>query len=364
MIVRSSKLRKKLTRKEADMKFSEVVEKLGDRVELSSLTNDRECNPDLSGVAPIDRADLGTLSYVEGDKFASLLETTNASAVILPLNQSLQAKATERKIAWFATSEPRLMFAEAIALFYQPFRPSPSIHPTAVIDPSVSLGEQVYIGAHVVIEKGVKIATGTYIYPNVVIYPEVEIGSNSILHANCTIHERSKIGANCVIHSGAVIGAEGFGFVPTPQGWLKMEQSGCTVLEDGVEIGCNTTIDRPAVGETRIGRNTKIDNLVQIGHGCQVGENCAMAAQVGLAGGVTVGDRVILAGQVGVANQAKIGDGAIASAKSGIHNDVKAGTIVSGIPAVSHKIYLKASAIYSRLPEMYQAFRQLQKGRG
>jgi UDP-3-O-[3-hydroxymyristoyl] glucosamine N-acyltransferase len=164
-----------------------------------------------------------------------------------------------------------------------------------------------------------------------------------------------------VIHSGAVIGSEGFGFVPTPTGWFKMEQSGCTVLEDGVEVGCNTTIDRPAVGETRVARNTKIDNLVQIGHGCQIGENCALAAQVGMAGGVKVGNRVILAGQVGIANQAKIGDGAIASAKAGIHNDVEPGAIVSGSPAVAHKLFLKASAIYNRLPEMYQTLKQLQR---
>jgi UDP-3-O-[3-hydroxymyristoyl] glucosamine N-acyltransferase len=169
------------------------------------------------------------------------------------------------------------------------------------------------------------------------------------------------MGNDCVIHSGAVIGAEGFGFVPTADGWLKMEQSGYVVLEDGVEIGCNSTVDRPAVGETRIGKNTKLDNLVHIAHGCQIGKNCAMAAQVGLAGGVKIGDRVILAGQVGVANQAKIGDGAIASAQTGIHNDVAPGEIVSSSPAVPHKIYLKSSAIYKRLPEIYQTVKQLQK---
>jgi UDP-3-O-[3-hydroxymyristoyl] glucosamine N-acyltransferase len=343
------------------MKFSEVIEKLGERAKYNSLQVDRDRNPEITGIASIDSASIGQLSYVEGDKFAPMLDKTDASAAILPLNESLQAKATERNIAWIATSEPRLLFAEAIALFYQPFQPPAGIHPTAVIAPSAAIGKDVHIGAHAVIGKGVKIGSGVCIHANVVVYPEVEIGDRSILHANCTIHERSKIGSNCVIHSGAVIGAEGFGFVPTAQGWLKMEQSGCTVLEDGVEIGCNTTIDRPAVGETRIGSNTKIDNLVQIGHGCQIGQNCALAAQVGLAGGVRVGNNVILAGQVGVANQAYIGDGAIASAKSGIHSDVKPGAIVSGIPAVPHKIYLKASAIYSRLPEMYQAFRQLQK---
>jgi UDP-3-O-[3-hydroxymyristoyl] glucosamine N-acyltransferase len=286
---------------------------------------------------------------------------TAASALILPLDEALQAQATERGIAWIGASEPRLLFAKAIALFYKPFPPAPEIHPTAVIHPSAEVGKDVYIGPHVVIQAGVKIGDEVCIHPNVVIYPEVQIGDGTVLHANCTIHERTRIGADCVIHSGAVIGSEGFGFVPTPTGWFKMEQSGCTVLEDGVEVGCNTTIDRPAVGETRVARNTKIDNLVQIGHGCQIGQNCALAAQVGMAGGVKVGNRVILAGQVGIANQAKIGDGAIASAKAGIHNDVEPGAIVSGSPAVPHKLFLKASAIYNRLPEMYQTLKQLQR---
>jgi UDP-3-O-[3-hydroxymyristoyl] glucosamine N-acyltransferase len=346
---------------EKKMKFSEIIEKLDKEAECNSLTVDRECNPNLIGVEPIDRASSKHLSYIEGAKFAHFIEKTDADAVIIPSNELLQQKATERKIAWIATSQPRLIFAKAIALFYQPFRPTPGIHPTAVIDPSVALGKDVYIGAHVAIERGVTIDSGACIYPNVVIYPEVEIGNNTVLHANCTIHERSKIGANCVIHSGAVIGAEGFGFVPTSQGWFKMEQSGYSVLEDGVEIGCNSMVDRPAVGETRIGRNTKVDNSVQIGHGCQIGQNCAIAGQVGLAGGVSIGNNVILAGQVGVANQATIHDGAIVSAKSGVHSDIKKGEIVSGMPAISHKIYLKASTIYSRLPEMYQVFKQIQK---
>ncbi len=175
--------------------------------------------------------------------------------------------------------------------------------------------------------------------------------------------ERSKIGSDCVIHSGAVIGGEGFGFVPIPDGWYKIQQSGYVVLEDGVEIGCNSTVDRPTVGITRIGKNSKLDNLVHVAHGCTVGENCALAAQVGLAGGVKLGNRVILAGQVGVANQAEIGDNAIASAQTGIHGNIKAGEAVSGSPAVPNKLYLKVSAIYKKLPEMYKIFQALKKDR-
>lgn len=343
------------------MKFSEIIDQLSGAPICNSLTIHPELNPEITSVAPIEEAASGTISYIEGGKFAAMVGKTAASALILPIDEALQIQAMERGIAWIAASDPRLVFAKAIALFYRPFQPAPEIHPTAVIHPSAEIGNEVYIGAHVVIQPRVKIGDGVCIHPNVVVYPDAQIGDRTVLHANCTIHERSQIGTNCVIHSGAVIGGEGFGFVPTREGWFKMEQSGRTVLEDGVEVGGNTTIDRPAVGETRIARNTKIDNLVQIGHGCQVGQGCAFAAQVGMAGGVKVGNRVILAGQVGIANQAKIGDGAIASAKAGIHNEVEPGAIVSGTPAVPHKLFLKASAVYQRLPDMYQTLKQLQR---
>ncbi len=343
------------------MQFSDLIERISPLVQTHSLAVMVDLNPQIIGVAAIKDAPPHSLSYVEGEKFASLIASTQASALILPRNESLQAQATARNIAWIAVKEPRFAFAQAINLFYQPFRPTPGIHPTAVIDPSTSLGDNLYIGPHVVIQAGTSIGDGACIHPNVVIYPGVSIGEQTILHANCTIHERTQIGAHCVIHSGAVLGAEGFGFVPTAEGWFKMEQSGIVVLEDGVEVGCNSAIDRPVVGETRIGSQTKLDNLVHIAHGSRVGKACAMAAQVGVAGGVTIGDRVILAGQVGVANQATIGYGAIASAQAGIHGNVAAGEIVSGSPQISHRLYLKISAIYKRLPEMYQILKQLQK---
>ncbi|MDJ0660395.1 MAG: UDP-3-O-(3-hydroxymyristoyl)glucosamine N-acyltransferase [Crocosphaera sp.] len=343
------------------MKFQEIVEKLSPLVTEYSLTTDKHNNPEITGVAAVSEAEAQQLSYIEGPKFATMVSKTKASALILPRDEGLQQEANQNGIAWLSTPEPRLTFAHAIKLFYTPFQPSPGIHETAVIAPNATLGKDVYVGPHVVIQQGVTIGDHACIQGNVVIYPDVIIGDRTVLHANCTIHERAHIGNDCVIHSGAVIGAEGFGFVPTREGWFKMEQSGYVILEDGVEIGCNSAIDRPAVGTTRIGRNTKMDNLVHIAHNCQIGENCVMASQVGLAGGVTLGKRVILAGQVGIANQAKIGDGAIATAQTGIPSDVAAGEIVSSSPAVPNKLYLKASAIYKKLPEMYQTLKRLQK---
>lgn len=343
------------------MKFSHLVTKLAAPAAQLSLEEQPELDPPIIGVAAIDQAAPGSLSFVEGSRFYPWVTQTQASALILPLDPALQAQASEREIAWVATPQPRLLFAQAIALFYQPAHPEPAIHPTAVIDPTAEIGPGAFIGAHVVIAAGVRLGAGVCIYPNVVIYQDVSLGDRSVLHANCTIHERTQIGSDCVIHSGAVIGAEGFGFVPTPTGWFKMQQSGRTVLEDGVEVGCNTTIDRPAVGETRIAQGTKIDNQVQIGHGCQIGKHCALAGQVGLAGGVKLGNNVILAGQVGIANQAEIGDGVIVSAQSGIASDVEPGAIMSGAPALPHKTWLRVATLHNRLPELYQTIKQLQR---
>ncbi len=338
------------------MKFSELIDHLGETATQNSLP---ELNPEITGVAPVDGEASCKLSFIEGEKFAKEIETTSASALIVP--PQLQSVVAAKGIAWITTPEPRLLFAKAIAIFYQPYRLSPGIHPTAVIDPSVELGENVAIGAHVVISAGVKLGNEVCVHPNVVIYPAATIGDHTTLHSNCTIHERTQIGKDCVIHSGAVIGAEGFGFVPTPQGWYKMHQSGYTVLEDGVEVGCNTCVDRPAVGETRIGHNTKIDNLVQIGHGCTIGSNSAIAGQAGMAGGVKLGNNVIMAGQSGIANQSVIGDGAILAAKAGVHSNIAPGEVVSGAPAIPHKKFLKISAIYNRLPEMYQTLKEIKQ---
>ena len=341
------------------MKFSDLVQVLQGTAS-SRLNHSLALDPEIQRAAPIDTARVGELSYIEGGKFAQYLTSTQASAIILPQDEELQQQASGRQIAWVSVANPRMAFAQAIGLFYRPFHPAPGIHSSALIDPTVQLGKDVAIAANVVIQAGVILGDGVCIHPNVVVYPDSAIGDRTILHANCVIHERTQIGADCVIHSGAAIGSEGFGFVPTREGWFKMEQSGRTILEDGVEVGCNSTIDRPAVGETRIKRQTKIDNLVQVGHGVTLGQGCALAAQVGLAGGVTVGDRVILAGQVGVANQITIGSGVTATARAGIISDIDANTTVSGHPTVPHRTWLKTVATQQRLPTIQKQLRELQ----
>lgn len=343
------------------MQFQEIITHLGKTAKNNSLSQKPSLNPQIEGVSAIDEADSNLISYVEGGKFTAMIATTKADALILPPDETLQTQALARDIAWIATPNPRLLFARVISLYYQPFKPLPNIHSSAVVHPDTSVGQDVHIGANVVIQAGVTIGDRVIIHPNVVIYPDVNLGNDTILHANCTIHERTQIGSGCVIHSGAAIGSEGFGFVPTATGWYKMEQSGYTVLEDGVEIGCNSAVDRPAVGETRIGRNTKLDNLVQIGHGCQIGKNCAMASQVGLAGGAIIGNGVMLGGQVGVANQVTVGDRVIATGQTGITGNVASGEMVSGMPHMPSRLYRKLFVMYKRLPDMYQMYKESKK---
>ena len=218
------------------MQFSEIVQKLNlaaDRSLTSSSADDRE----ITGPAPVDEATSGKISYIEGAKFAAHAATTNASALILPLDESLQAQCSDRNIAWISAADPRLLFAQTIALFYQPFRPASEIHPSATVHPSAEIGENVSIGPHTVIQAKVKIGNNVCIHPNVVIYPDAVIVEGTVLHANCVIHDRTRIGANCVIHSGAALGYDGFGLVPTATGRGKMEQDGGTIGEGWVEVG-------------------------------------------------------------------------------------------------------------------------------
>lgn len=340
------------------MRFSSLLGHLSALEE--STPRDLGADPLLTGAAALDQAVAGQLSFLEkGNALAAALAGTGASALLLPLDPELQAQATAQGVAWVALKDPRLGFAEALDALH-PRRPrAAGIHPSAVIDPAARLGQAVHIAPHVVVGEGSVVGDGCILHAGVVLYDDVQLAEGCEIHAGAVLHPGSRLARGCVVHSNAVIGSEGFGFVPTAQGWRKMPQTGLVVLEEGVEVGCGSTIDRPSVGETRIGAGTKIDNLVQIGHGVSTGRGCALAAQVGIAGGARLGDGVILAGQVGVANRATIGDRAIASSKSGIHGDVAAGEVVSGYPAIPNRLWLRCSAVFSKLPEMARTVRQL-----
>ena len=323
-------------------------------------------DPELTGAAALNQASSTQLSFLEpGNALAAALAGSDASAVLLPARgdeaDALRQLANQRGLAWVALADPRLAFAEALEALYPRRRPAPGIHPSAAVDPGAVVGMGTHVGAQVVIGCNVQIGASCILHPHVVLYDGVQLGEGCELHAGAVLHPGTRLGRGCVVHSNAVIGSEGFGFVPTAQGWRKMPQTGQVILEDGVEVGCGSTVDRPSVGETRIGAGTKIDNLVHIGHGVTTGKGCALAAQVGIAGGARLGNGVILAGQVGLANKAVMGDRSVASSKSGVHGEVAAGEVVSGYPAIPNRLWLRCSATFSKLPELAKSLRQLEK---
>ncbi|HET7217869.1 MAG TPA: UDP-3-O-(3-hydroxymyristoyl)glucosamine N-acyltransferase [Vicinamibacterales bacterium] len=311
---------------------------------------------DIRGVAGIEDAGPGDLTFFTNPKYAAELRTTRASAVILGEN------AEAAPCAMLRARQPYLAFARAVALFQDPWRPAPGVHRLAWIDDGVSLGDDASVGPFAVIEQGARIGARTIIHPHVTIGRQTEIGDDCVIHARAALRERIRLGHRVIVQDGAVIGSDGFGFARRPDGThQKIPQIGGVVIEDDVEIGANTTIDRPAVGETRIGAGTKIDNLVQIAHGVTIGRNVLLAAQVGIAGSVTIEDDVTLAGQVGVAGHITLGKGVIATAQTGIPNSVEAGEFISGYPAIPNKAWLRSSAVFRKLPELKKRVADLER---
>ncbi len=332
------------------MKLAQITSALSARLENGSP------DTEITGVARIEEANAGQITFVANRKYAAAAKTTRASAVIVAEDFPAIATPTLR------SRNPYLAFARAVELFYQPPKYVPGVHPTAVIHPSAKIGENAHIGPYVVIGENVSIGRNAVLLAHVVIYRDATIGHNFFAHAHAVVREHCRLADDIVLQNGAVIGADGFGFAKDDSGhWYKIVQSGPAVLEDKVEVQANACVDRASVGETHIARGTKIDNLVQVGHGSRVGENTLLCAQVGLAGSTEVGNNVILAGQVGVAGHCKIGDGAVATAQSGIPNNVAAGAVVSGYPAIDNKLWLRCSAVFNRLPEIAKAVRSIRK---
>jgi UDP-3-O-[3-hydroxymyristoyl] glucosamine N-acyltransferase len=330
-------------------------------VKLSELATRLDCRLegdgelDVTRVAGIQDAQPGDVTFLANPKYEKLLATTRATAVIL------KEEAPAAPCAMLRARDPYLAFARAVSLFAPVSRPAPGVHALAAIAADASLGADVSVGPFVAIGEGARIGERTVIYPNVTIGAGATVGSDCTIHSNAAIREGCTIGDRVILQNGVVVGGDGYGFVRRGDGTHeKIPQVAVVVIEDDVELGANTTVDRPAVGETRIKAGTKIDNLVQIGHGVTVGRNVLMAAQVGIAGSTDVEDDVVFGGQVGVGGHLTIGRGAIAVGQSGVTNSLDPGAFVAGYPAIDSRDWRKASVLFRRLPEMKRRIEQLE----
>lgn len=334
------------------MKLKELAERTGARLE-------READMEILGAAGLDLAQEGDVTFLANKRYTQQVETTRASAIFV----SEDATVSRTDLAVLRTRDPYLAYTRALILFHPGPEFTSFIHPSAVIDPTASLSDEVWIGANVFVGREAVIGPRVRIHPNATIYEEVQIGAGSVIHSGVSLREGTILGERVIVHNNAVIGSDGFGFAKDEEGrWLKIPQTGRVRLEDDVEVGANTAIDRASVGETRIARGTKIDNLVQVGHSCTVGEDTLLCGQVGLAGSTKVGNRVILAGQVGVGGHLTIGDDSVLMAQAGVFYDVPPKSVYSGgIPAFDHKESLRTMAAIRKLTEMQRSLRTMEK---
>ena len=334
------------------MKISELAAKTG--AQFQSSDGDIE----ITGAAGLDQAEPGQVTFLSNPRYTPKISATGASAIFV-------AEAVEvprPDLAVLRTSDPYVAFTRALIAFNPPADFEPYWDPTAVIDSTSRVPKEVFIDAHVAIGKNVKLGNRVRLHANVTIYDNVEIGDDTEIHSGVAVRENTIIGNRVIIHNNAVIGCDGFGFAKDEERrWLKIPQVGRVVIEDDVEIGAGTTIDKSSTDETRIRRGAKLDNLVQIGHSCTVGEDSLICAQVGLAGSSHIGNRVILAGQVGIAGHLKIGDDVVLTAKSATSHDIPDGKVISGIPGFDNKDWLRSTAAFRRLGEIVRTIRGLER---
>ena len=331
------------------MKLGELASRLG-----AELRGNAEM--EVTGVRGIEDAGPSEITFVANPRYTSLARTTQAAAVLVePEFQEISA-------ATLRIKNPYLAFSRALAIFYQPPVYAPGVHPTAMIDPSAEIGEGAHIGAYVVVGPNVRLGANATLLPHVVLYPGVQTGTHFFAHAHAVVRENCILGDDVTLENGAIIGADGFGFAKNEVGhWEKIPQSGPVRMGNRVDVQANACIDRATVGATEIGDGTKVDNLVQVGHGSRVGENTLLCGQVGVAGSSVIGNNVILAGQSAVAGHCSIGDGAILTAQSAVSHDVAPGKMVSGSPGFDNRVWLRAVTIFQRLPELLKRLDRVEK---
>jgi UDP-3-O-[3-hydroxymyristoyl] glucosamine N-acyltransferase len=335
--------------RENKMKLGEIAQNLGAHLEGDE-------NIEITGVAGLEEAQPGQLSFLDNRKYYPLLKTTQASAVLIAPDGPAITMAALR------TPNPYLDFARALDLFHTPPRYGPMVHPTAVIAPSAKIGDTAHIGPYCFIDENVEIGRNVVLHSFVTIYRGAKIGDDFFAHSHSAIREDCVIGNRVLLQNGVTVGSDGFGFARDAQGrWHKILQIGRVVIGDDVEIQAGSAVDRGAVSDTVVGRGTKIDNLVQVGHACTVGEDTILCGQVGLAGTTHIGNRCILAGQSASAGHLTIHDGAILTAQSAVNSDIPAGAIYSGSPGFDNKDWRRSVAVFNRLPDLQRDVRQLRE---
>lgn len=311
---------------------------------------------ELQRVAPIEAAGTGDLTFVANPKYVAHLDRCRASAVLVPPGVELPAG-----MAGVVCANPYLAFAKSLTRL-QGQRPAPGgVMEGATVAPSARLGADVTIHPGCVVGENVTVGKGTVLYPGVVLYEGVSVGEDCILHAHAVVREQCRLGDRVILQPSAVIGSDGFGFAPDGQRYYKIPQVGVVVLEDDVEIGSSTCVDRATLGETRIKRGVKIDNLVQVAHNVTVGEDTILVSQVGIAGSSRIGNHCTFGGQAAVAGHLKVGDNVTIGGRGGVTNDVESNQVLSGLPVMPHRDWLKASMSFARLPEMRKEIGRMKK---
>jgi UDP-3-O-[3-hydroxymyristoyl] glucosamine N-acyltransferase len=336
--------------------------KLADLAEELSCRLEGDPSSEISGVAGMDHASAGHVTFLANRRYFPLLRSTRATAIFVEDGIRIEREPGLPPLASLRTANPYLAFARAIELFYQPPAYAPGLHPTAVIANSARIGAGAHIGPYCFVDEDVTLGDHSVLHSFVTLYRGAKIGDHFFAHAHAVVRENCRIGHRVILQNGVIIGGDGLGFAKQQDGsWYKMTQSGPAVLEDDVEIQANACVDRATVGETRIGRGAKLDDLVLIGHASQVGANAMLCGQVGLAGSTKIGDGCILAGQVGTAGHLTVGNGAVITAKSGVPNDVPPASLYSGYPAVENRQWLKTQAMLNRLPDLQRKVRELEE---
>ena len=325
--------------------------------ELARLLNcpfEGEGSTEIRGFNSLEKAQKGEFSFLSHRQYRPFLEKTKASAVIIPADEKFD------KIPVIRSENPYLAFIKAVEFFYQQYLPGPEIHPTALVSSSAKIGKDVAIGAYSYIGEEAEIGANSIIFPLVAVYPKVKIGERTVIHSGVSLREGVRLGNEVIVHNGAVIGSDGFGFLLDKGGSpVKIPQTGTVIIEDKVEIGANTTIDRAALGETIIRKGTKIDNLVQVAHNVEIGENSFLAGQAGIAGSSRLGKKVVMGGQAGVADHLNIGDNVQMAAQAGIMKDLPASSIVAGTPQMDIKNFMRIVASLPQIPELLKTVKSL-----